>query len=91
MTTFDLISNRIKFESLSRNVRVASRRVASHLEAGGTGTGTPGHGYGTDNRIGVQVGRAASETAERSFGGKPNGASRRGLLSEYSVMLCMAS
>ncbi|EZA59887.1 hypothetical protein X777_16090 [Ooceraea biroi] len=29
--------------------------------------------------------------SERAFGGKPSGASRRGLLSEYSVMLCMAS
>jgi len=67
--------------------RVVSRRFASRRRA----RGTPGYGYGTGNRIGVQVGRALAETAERSFGGKPNGAGRRGLLSEYSVMLCMAS
>lgn len=46
--------------------------------------------YGTDG-VGVQVGRAVTETAERAFGGKPSGGTRRGLLSEYSVMLCMAS
>lgn len=42
-------------------------------------------------RVGVQVGRAPAETAERAFGGKPSGATRRGVLSECSVMLCMAS
>lgn len=47
--------------------------------------------YSTAVRIGVQVGRALSETTERAFGGKPSGATRRGVLSEYSVMLCMAS
>lgn len=47
--------------------------------------------YGTDSRVGVQVGRALTETAERAFGGKPSGATRRELLSECSVMLRMAS
>lgn len=39
----------------------------------------------------VQVGRGPTETAERTLGGKPSGGTRRVLLSEYSVMLCMAS
>lgn len=53
--------------------------------------GTSARVYGTDSRVGVQVGRAPAETAERAFGGKPSGATRRGLLSECSVMLRMAS
>ncbi|KOX71298.1 hypothetical protein WN51_04402 [Melipona quadrifasciata] len=42
-------------------------------------------------RARVQVGRSLTETAERMLGGKPSGGTRRVLLSEYSVMLCMAS
>jgi len=46
--------------------------------------GTSARVYGTDSRVGVQVGRASTETAERAFGGKPSGATRRGLLSVFS-------
>lgn len=42
-------------------------------------------------RARVQVGRRPTETAERTLGGKPSGGTRRVLLSEYSVMLCMTS
>lgn len=42
-------------------------------------------------RARVQVGRSSTETVERSLGGKPSGGTRRVLLSEYSVMLCMAN
>lgn len=42
-------------------------------------------------RARVQVGRGPTETAELAFGGKPSGDTRRVLLLEYSVMLCMAN
>lgn len=45
--------------------------------------GMPVRIYGTDNRVGVQVGRMLTETTER-VRGKPSGATRRGLLSEYT-------
>lgn len=38
--------------------------------------GTLARVYGTDARVGVQVGRASAEMAERAFGGKPSGATR---------------
>lgn len=48
--------------------------------------------YGTDVRF-VSECRWAERSRKRpsALGGKPSGATRRGVLSEYSVMLCMAS